>query len=104
MRKRVPNTPVSGRVQDKFITATVDRVFRDEQGRFWIVDFKNSDHKGSKREEFLDEEKRRYLAQLENYAVLLSRLNSGPIMLGLYFPLLDAWREWSFAAGVVASI
>lgn len=44
------------------------------------------------------------MVQLENYAVLLSRLNSGPIMLGLYFPLLDAWREWNFAAGVAASI
>jgi ATP-dependent exoDNAse (exonuclease V) beta subunit len=95
--------PVGGRVQDKLISGTVDRMFRDEEGRFWIVDFKNSDHKGSKREEFLDEEKRRYTPQLENYAMLLSRVTAGPIVLGLYFPLLDAWREWSFAAGTAAA-
>jgi ATP-dependent exoDNAse (exonuclease V) beta subunit len=95
---------VSGKVEDKLIAATVDRVFRDEDGRFWIVDFKNSDHKGGKEEEFLLEEQRRYTPQLENYATLLRRLTTGPIMLGLYFPLLDAWREWSFAAEVAADI
>ena len=90
--------PISGRVQDKLISGTVDRVFRDENGRFWIVDFKNSDHKGGKKKEFLDEEQRRYTPQLEAYATLLRRITNGPIMLGLYFPLLDEWREWSFAA------
>jgi ATP-dependent exoDNAse (exonuclease V) beta subunit len=93
---------VGGKVQDRLINGTVDRVFRDEDGRFWIVDFKNSDHKGGKREEFLQEEQRRYTPQLETYATLLRRVTSGPIMLGLYFPLLDAWREWSFAAEVAA--
>ncbi len=96
--------PVGGKVQDKLNAGTVDRVFRDEDGRFWIVDYKNSDHKGSKREEFLDEEKRRYAPQLETYATLLSRVTRGPIMLALYFPLLDAWREWSFAEVSVPAI
>ncbi len=35
--------------------------------------------------------------QLENYATLMSRLEEGPISLGLYFPLLNSWREWEFA-------
>jgi len=95
--------PVGGTVQERLVAGTVDRVFRDEDGRFWIVDFKNSDHKGSGREAFLDEEKRRYTPQLENYATLLRRVTSGPIMLGLYFPLLDAWREWSFEAEAAAA-
>jgi ATP-dependent exoDNAse (exonuclease V) beta subunit len=95
--------PVGGKVQEKLVAGTVDRVFRDEDGRFWIVDFKNSEHKGSKREAFLDEEKRRYTPQLENYATLLRRVTPGPIMLGLYFPLLDAWREWSFEAEAAAA-
>ena len=46
--------------------------------------------------EFLNEEQRRYQVQLENYATLLSRVEPGPIWLGLYFPLLDGWREWEF--------
>ena len=95
--------PVSGKVQDKLIDGSVDRVFRDESGRFWIVDFKNSDHKGGNRAAFLDEEQRRYTPQLETYATLLQRMTKGPIMLGLYFPLMDEWREWPFAAGVAAA-
>jgi len=94
---------IGGKVQDKVIAGKADRVFRDEDGRFWIVDFKNSDHKGSGREAFLDEEKRRYTSQLENYATLLRRVTGGPMMLGLYFPLLDAWREWRFEAEAAAA-
>jgi ATP-dependent exoDNAse (exonuclease V) beta subunit len=96
--------PIGGKVQDKRIAGTVDRTFRDEDGRFWIVDFKNSEHKGAGKEAFLDEQKRRYTPQLETYATLLKRVKTGPIMLGLYFPLLDAWREWSFAAEITADI
>jgi ATP-dependent exoDNAse (exonuclease V) beta subunit len=88
---------IGGKVQDKLVAGTVDRAFRDQDGRFWIVDFKNSDHQGGNKEEFLREEQRRYTPQLETYATLLRRVTAGPIMLGLYFPLLDAWREWSFA-------
>jgi ATP-dependent exoDNAse (exonuclease V) beta subunit len=88
--------PLGGRLQDKLINGTVDRVFRDEQKRLWIVDFKVSEHKGGRLNTFLNEEQRRYQAQLDNYAALMSRLAKGPIWLGLYFPLLDAWREWRF--------
>ncbi|MBV9763925.1 MAG: UvrD-helicase domain-containing protein, partial [Acidobacteriaceae bacterium] len=37
---------ISGSVQDKLISGTVDRLFRDEQGRLWIIDFKTGEHKG----------------------------------------------------------
>lgn len=93
---------IGGKIQDRLITGSVDRVFRDEEGRFWIVDFKNSDHKGGNRAQFLDEEQRRYTPQLEAYGTLLQRVVAGPIMLGLYFPLMNEWREWTFAAGVAA--
>ncbi len=90
--------PVTGLIQDQLISGTVDRVFRDESGCVWIIDYKTSEHLGGKLEAFLREEQRRYRMQLENYAVLLSRLFKGPFRLGLYFPLLDAWREWEFGA------
>jgi ATP-dependent helicase/nuclease subunit A len=89
--------PLEGIVGDKLITGTVDRAFRDDDGRFWIIDFKTSEHRGGNLHHFLDEEQRRYRTQMENYATLVSRLLTGPIWLGLYFPLLDAWREWPFA-------
>lgn len=89
---------IGGRIQDRLISGTVDRVFRDEQDRLWIIDFKTSEHEGGGLEAFLDEEQRRYRTQLDNYGTLLSRLERGPIRLGLYFPLLDGWREWEFEA------
>ena len=88
--------PISGRVGDQLIIGVVDRAFRDDLGQFWIVDFKTSEHQGAGLDRFLDEEQRRYHSQMEAYAVLASRLKRGPIWLGLYFPLLDAWREWPF--------
>jgi ATP-dependent exoDNAse (exonuclease V) beta subunit len=95
--------PITGRIQDKLISGTIDRMFRDEQGRFWIIDYKTSEHQGGRLEKFLDEEQRRYRAQLESYALLMSRIVEGPISLGLYFPLLDAWREWQFEAEQVVA-
>ncbi len=87
---------VGGRIGDKLISGTIDRTFRDGEGRLWIVDFKTSEHEGANLESFLSKEERRYRSQLESYATLISRMKPGPIFLGLYFPLLDAWREWRF--------
>lgn len=94
---------IAGRIGDALVNGTVDRAFRDGDGRFWIIDFKTSDHQGAHLERFLDEEERRYHPQLDSYATLISRLEAGPISLGLYFPLLDAWREWSFDTSAVAA-
>jgi ATP-dependent helicase/nuclease subunit A len=94
---------VAGRIQDRLVSGSIDRMFRDEQGRLWIIDFKTSEHLGGRLQKFLDEEQRRYRLQLESYATLVSRIESGPIWLGLYFPLLDAWREWPFAEEAAAT-
>ena len=88
---------IRGRIKDELISGVIDRVFRDGDGRLWIIDYKTGEHKGGNRDTFLNEEQRRYRIQLENYATLISRIEEGPISLGLYFPLLDGWREWEFA-------
>ena len=44
-------------------------------------------------EQILDREQERYRVQLERYASLMRSMEQRPIRLGLYFPLLDAWRE-----------
>jgi len=67
----------------------LDRVFRDEKGERWIVDYKTSRHEGADLDAFLDRERERYRDQLERYAAAL-----GGARLGLYFPLLAGWREW----------
>lgn len=75
----------------------VDRTFVDSHGARWIVDFKLSRHEGADRDAFLDSENERYRPQLERYARVVRGLDTRPIRLGLYFPLLRGWREWSFA-------
>ena len=73
----------------------IDRTFVDEQGTRWIVDYKTGDHRGSDVDLFLDREQTRYQPQLENYAALFRHIEDKPIRLGLYFPMLKGWREWT---------
>ena len=84
---------VTGVVGGEVVRGLVDRTFIDNGVR-WIIDFKTSEHQGGKLEEFLDEQQRRYRDQMERYASILALLGN-PVRLGLYFPLLDGWREWS---------
>jgi ATP-dependent helicase/nuclease subunit A len=72
----------------------IDRTFRDADGRRWVVDYKTSSHEGTDVEAFLDREQQRYRTQLERYAALMRRVDERPVKLGLYFPLLQGWREW----------
>jgi ATP-dependent helicase/nuclease subunit A len=95
--------PIGGQVGGKLVSGTIDRVFRDEIGRLWVIDFKISQHHGSDLDAFLSAEQRRYRAQMENYAALVALLAKGPIWLGLYFPLLNAWREWEFTAEIAGA-
>jgi len=72
----------------------IDRSFVDAAGVRWIVDWKTSAHEGGDREAFLDRELERYRGQLERYVQAMKLLEpERPVKAGLYFPLLDAWRE-----------
>jgi ATP-dependent exoDNAse (exonuclease V) beta subunit len=77
----------------QIVNAVIDRTFVDAQGIRWVVDFKTSPHEGGDREAFLDEEVKRYQAQLRRYAHLARGLGPQPVRAGLYYPLLAAWRE-----------
>jgi ATP-dependent helicase/nuclease subunit A len=84
---------LSAVLDSRTVHVVVDRTFVDEDGTRWIVDYKTSVHEGAGVEAFLDNEAERYRAQLELYGRVL-RLEDGlrPIRMGLYFPLLRAWR------------
>ncbi len=72
----------------------IDRTFVDRTGVRWIVDWKTSSHEGGDREAFLDRELERYRGQLERYARVIRLMEPDrALRVGLYFPLLDAWRE-----------
>jgi ATP-dependent helicase/nuclease subunit A len=84
---------LSGWWQGEMLRVVLDRSFIDAGVR-WVIDYKTSQHEGGGLEEFLDREVLRYRPQLERYARLASRLGPEPVRLGLYFPLMRAWREW----------
>jgi ATP-dependent exoDNAse (exonuclease V) beta subunit len=85
---------LTGVLREEIVRVAIDRTFVDEQGTRWIVDYKTGTHEGGDVEAFLDRERERYRPQLERYAQLMHGLDSRPIRLGLYFPLLNGWREW----------
>jgi ATP-dependent exoDNAse (exonuclease V) beta subunit len=87
---------LTGTLTGEIVSVAIDRTFVDEPGARWIVDYKTGAHEGGDVEAFLDRERERYRLQLERYATLMRGLDSRPIRLGLYFPLIGGWREWVF--------
>jgi len=87
---------LSGMLAEAPVNAVVDRSFIAD-GMRWIIDYKTSEPQATESLDlFLDREQEHYRAQLENYASLIRRLDpQRPIRLGLYFPLLPAWRDWA---------
>ena len=84
---------LTGATRDGIVNVVMDRTFVDEQGARWIVDYKTGGHEGGDIDAFLDREEARYRPQLERYAALMKARDERPIRLGLYFPMLKAWRE-----------
>jgi hypothetical protein len=93
-RAAVREYAVSGPWRGEIVNVVFDRMFIDAAGVRWIIDYKTSEHLGGGREDFLDREQERYRAQLRRYADLARRLGPEPVRVGLYFPLMRAWREW----------
>jgi ATP-dependent exoDNAse (exonuclease V) beta subunit len=85
-----PEARSEHRLRDATRRYVIDRVLRDKAGERWIVDYKTSRHEGADIEAFLDRERERHGPQLERYARAL-----GEARLGLYFPLLSGWRDWT---------
>ncbi len=74
----------------------LDRTFVDETGTRWIIDYKSADYAGDDLENFLLTQQKQYENQLYEYYLAVKELDSRPIKVGLYFPLIPAWREWEF--------
>jgi ATP-dependent exoDNAse (exonuclease V) beta subunit len=88
---------LTGVVDGKTVHVQMDRTFVDDQGVRWIVDYKTGSHEGADPQGFLDSEQERYQGQLEQYARIMAAYDPGrPIRLALYFPLLQATREWEW--------
>jgi ATP-dependent exoDNAse (exonuclease V) beta subunit len=87
--------PGEGRPSGEVARVVFDRSFVDDDGVRWVIDYKTSQHLGGGVSEFLDREVERYRPQLQRYATLAQKLGPEPVRLGLYFPLMRAWREWA---------
>ena len=94
-RQDVREYALTGHVQGEVARVVFDRSFVDDQGVRWVIDYKTSQHIGGGLEQFLDREVERYRPQLQRYGLLAKRLGPEPVRLGLYFPLMRAWREWA---------
>ena len=88
--------PLCGVVDGTIVSVRMDRIFVDDLGVRWIIDYKTSSHEGSGSEAFLDNERERYRGQLELYRRIFSGMEQRPVRAALYFPLLDGWREVEF--------
>jgi ATP-dependent exoDNAse (exonuclease V) beta subunit len=93
-REGVSELAVTAVIDGVLQSLRIDRTFVDAEGVRWVVDWKTSTHEGGDREAFLDNELARYRGQLERYARVMRLVDPDrPLRVGLYFPLLDAWRE-----------
>jgi ATP-dependent exoDNAse (exonuclease V) beta subunit len=86
---------LTARLDRELIYVAVDRTFVDDSGTRWIVDYKTGLHEGGDLEAFLDREQERYRPQLERYARVMRGMDGRQVRVALYFPLLQAWREWA---------
>jgi ATP-dependent exoDNAse (exonuclease V) beta subunit len=82
---------LSARVDGVPRMLVIDRMFEDDVGDTWVVDYKTSGHEGADLEGFLAREQERYRGQLDGY---VEALGNPAARRGLYFPLLKGWREW----------
>ncbi len=74
----------------------LDRTFVDEGVR-WIVDYKSTMTQGADIESFVDSQiDERHRSQLEKYGELMSEIDTRPIKLAVYFPLLKQMRCWDY--------
>lgn len=85
---------VSGLLDGEIVNFVIDRTFCESDGVRWIIDYKTSSHEGGGIEDFLDREVARYRDQLNQYAELMRYYDSKEIKLGIFFPLMNEWREW----------
>lgn len=72
----------------------VDRTFIDANDIRWIIDYKTTAFSKQDLETFLSEEQDKYLEKMQQYKAALQLHDARETKLGLYFPILQAWKEW----------
>lgn len=79
----------------------IDRSFVDDNKVRWIIDYKTASPKENESLDlFLKQQKKEYSEKLQEYANALFAMENKPISIGLYFPLSQAWIEWTYQQSV----
>lgn len=73
----------------------IDRTFVSDDTR-WIIDYKTATFTAGELDHFLTREYEKYAEKMYSYYQAMQKLEKRPIKLGLYFPVLPAWKEWEF--------
>jgi hypothetical protein len=87
--------PISAHIDGNVENVIIDRTFVDHQGVRWIIDYKTATLTSHDLNAFLDHEQDKYLKKMTAYCQAMQLLDNRPIQLGLYFPALPAWRQWT---------
>ncbi len=86
---------LSALIDNSVVRVKLDRTFIDEQGTRWIVDYKTSEIGSGNTAAFIDAQVEKFRPDLYRYRSVMASLESNPIRMALYFPLLRQWREVS---------
>lgn len=84
-------------INGKIVRSVLDRSFIDDQDVRWLICYPMASVTPESFEFFLNEQQKFYHKQLLPYAKKLRENEHRLIRMGLYFPLLNAWHEWSVA-------
>lgn len=74
--------------KERLATAIIDRTFIDDEGQRWIIDYKTSLNQEVDLATYLRSQVERYQPQLSKYKTLMQAMDTRPIKMALYFPLL----------------
>jgi len=88
--------PITACIDNTIQAFIIDRTFIDATDVRWIIDYKTTQPSGPDLTTFLAAEKEKYAVQLSQYATAFRAIETHPICLGLYFPLVPAWIEWPY--------
>jgi hypothetical protein len=89
---------LSGMIDGRLTSASIDRTFVDAAGVRWLIQFRAGVPLGSTRERFLASEMERHRVGFERSLTLARLLGPEPLRAGIYFPGLTAWCEFTGTA------
>lgn len=79
----------------------LDRTFVDHDNVRWVVDYKTTSTQSTDLDSFVDQQvEERHREQLNKYGELMRKIETRPIKLAVYFPLLKQLRAWDYVGDV----